>query len=178
MESRRRSGRASGNLGIDRLIVIVIRALLFDIWRQRHRSELIQDFEENTLIMEFHMTDSFREHLDASAGQFAFAKRADRAFFDRMGIATEALPNVPLLLMEEQDLDLAFRVFLDPNEAGGNHFGVIANQNITGIQIIDDVMEMLMLNRLFFAIDHQETAIIAFGHRALGNQLFRELKIK
>jgi phosphosulfolactate synthase (CoM biosynthesis protein A) len=95
-----------------------------------------------------------------------------------MGIADEAFPNIAFDLVKEQDFDLALGVLFDPDETGGDDLGVVANQDIARLQIVDDIVKTLVLNRLLFPVDHHETAFIALLNWGLGNQLFRERKIK
>jgi hypothetical protein len=61
---------------------------------------MVQHFQENPLIMEFHVADPFGEDLDASAGELAIAKGADGALLDGMGIADEAFPRVAFELVQ------------------------------------------------------------------------------
>jgi len=111
------------------------------------------------------MTDSFGQDLDASAGELAIPKGADGAHFDGMGIAHETFPGIAFELVQKKHLDFALGVLFDPNKTGGDDFGVIPHEHIAGVEIVEDIMEFLMLDRFLFAVDDKEAAFIAFLHR-------------
>jgi hypothetical protein len=95
-----------------------------------------------------------------------------------MGIADEAFPNIALRFGEEQNFDLAMGVELFAHETGGDDLGVIANQDVAGLQIFHDVVELFVLNRFLLPVNHHEPALIAFFNWGFGRSALRAAQIE
>ena len=63
MQSCCRRSSTSLVLGIYGLISVFVLQLMCDVWRQRHFTELIEDFFKNTIIFKPDQTVSFFQHI-------------------------------------------------------------------------------------------------------------------
>ena len=60
-------------------------------------------------------------------------------------------------------------------EPGRQNPGIIHHQTVTGIQVVQNIIKMLMLHLSRCAVQEHQTGCIPFFQRCLGNQFLREI---
>ena len=97
MEASGRCSSGSRDFRIDGLIIVVIGDLLFDLGWKRHLAKAFQDLKEDTRVVEFHVTDAFRQFFDAGAAKRAVSKSYRTSRMDGLGVAHKAFPRIGFL---------------------------------------------------------------------------------
>ena len=164
--------------GIDGLIAIRIIQLFPDIWGQRNISEFLKNLIENAMIDHLHLPESLFLDFDALCLESAIMEAHDCSELDRMSIAEQAFPYIIRKLSQQQHFHMCPGFFLDPVETGRDDSRIIADEDISFMEIIHDVIEMLMFQFSALHMDHHHPAGLAVLQRSLGNELLRELIIK
>ena len=77
-----------------------------------------------------------------------------------------------LQLFQKQNLSVALGLGFDAKKPSWDNLGVIADENIAFMKIIEDVIEALMLDGLILAVDHQKAAMVTLFHRRLSDKFF------
>jgi len=78
---------------------------------------------------------------------------------------------------KEKTLNLP-AIWSQGSKSGRQHRGVIANEGIACIQKLWQISEIVVVNRLFNPVHHQQTRTIASGWWGLGDQTFGQLIIE
>ena len=81
-------------------------------------------------------------------------------------------------LAQEENLDFGAGFLLVSIEQGGKHAGIVEDEKVVFVEIVDNLLEDAMLYRTGFAIDHHEARLVAVFGRILGNLLFGEFELE
>ena len=174
MQSRRGCGGGADLTGIDGLIPLLILKFLLDVGRQGHLPKAFQHFQKNSFVPEFHHPVAVLPHFPNNGRQLAVSENdlvADLHF--PTGLA-QALPALVAQVPQKQHLHHAAGGTV-PHEPGGQHPGIVHHQTVAGVQIVDDVVKMLMLNFPGFPVQHHQPGTVPPLQRRLGDQLFRQI---
>ena len=166
-------------LRVDRLVPSGVLQLFVDIGRQRHFPEPIQQLFKNAAVKEAHGPSAGLGHISEDlAPEKPVSEGTDRAGLQPAPGPDERFPVGGVFPAQQQDLHRDACVLLDAQQACRNDPGLVDDQRVPGIQIIDDIVEVPVLNTLICPVIDQQAAVVAGFGRSLGDQLLRELVIK
>ena len=63
-------------------------------------------------------------------------------------------------------------------QTGGNDLGVVDDQRVALLQIVDDIVKVLMLNGVRVAVEHHQATVIAGLDGVLGDTLLGQIIVK
>ena len=132
VQPRRRRGRAALDLGIDRLIALLIGKLLLDVGRQRHLAEALERFKEDALVIEPYHAVSVRQHIHDLRRQLTAAKLHFRALAQMLARTHDAFPGLLSAVDEQQHLARAAARQTLAEKSRRQHAGVVQDQAIAG----------------------------------------------
>ena len=90
----------------------------------------------------------------------------------------QRFPVIGIQTAQEEDLHLAARLIAMADQARRHHARIIENQCISRLNILLQVIEMIVADRLLHRIEHHEPRCIPRLDRRLCNALFRKFIIK
>ena len=100
MQTRRRSGGRTVDLGIDRLIAFSVCQFFLDVRGQRHFAQTLQLLQENALVVEFHQAVARFRLTNDGRRQCTVTKNDLRTGVELASGLRQALPHIPFLLGE------------------------------------------------------------------------------
>ena len=86
------------------------------------------------------------------------------------------LPGVPPDLLKQQKLHVPTGALPITEQPGRQHPGVIDHQQITGIQIVDDIMENTLAGNTGLPVHQHDPRGVPWLDRRLGDKVFRQIK--
>ena len=183
MQTGRRGGRASLLAGIDRLVAVVVLQLRRNVGRQGHQTHDVQDLI-NVLIfvMVVFKADeaiALLDHTDHLADENTATEHHTHAHTGALTRLDQRLPGIQLVRAKQEQFDLgilpAFGVAV---QTGGNDLGIVDDQRVALLQIIQNIVKMPMLQRVRVAMHDHQAAVITRLDRMLGNTLLGQIVIK
>lgn len=172
---RRRS--TADDLGIDRLITLLILEFFLNIGRQRHAAELLQHLKEDTFIMEFNQTVAVRQDFLNLRRQLTIAESDLRALAQTASRTDQALPDIVAAVDQQKDLrNAAARAVSD--QARGQDAGIVEHETVAGIQELRQLIKMMMPDFSGLFVQYQQTGGVPLIQRSLGNQTLGQIIIK
>ena len=142
MQASRRRCRRTGGFGVNRLVALGVVQLFLDIRRQRHRTELIQNFQENALVMEADQAIAVRLNLFDRRGQQAVAKGQLHALACLAPRAGQAFPQAVALIGQQQHLDRRGAPHGVAHQARRDHARIIEYHAVARLHILQQVAEV------------------------------------
>ena len=168
-----RSGRTAF-LGIDGLISLLVGKLRPDIGRKRHLAQPFQNLQEDSLIAEFHDPVSVLFHLGDHSSQLTFAENDLLAHLHFSAWLAEAFPLLIPQIPQKQDLHCTARRTV-AQKSGWQHPGIVHNQAVTRLEIIQNVKKMPVGSLARIAVQNQQPGGIPLQQGSLRDQLFRQI---
>ena len=103
----------------------------------------------------------------------SFAKHKLHADACTLAGLDQALPSIQFVLTEQEQLDECFfsTLYVSVN-ARRNNLGVIDNQHVTLVKVIEDIIKMTVCDALLGSVKHHQARGVAFFHGVLRNELF------
>ena len=175
-EMQSRSRRCGGALmaRVHGLIPLAILELLVNIRRQRHFAQRVQRRLKRALAFKFHDSAAHVGRFQHAPAQTAVAEYDLRARLQLFAGLDQRLPPLRRKLFQQKHLARAAGRTLAV-EPRGNDARVVHHQHVAGIQIIDHVVKMPVLNFVGVAVNHHQPAVIARLDRRLRNALLRQI---
>ena len=173
-----RRGGGAVDAGIDGLIPFLILQLLLDIGGQGHLSKLAQDLQEDALIAEADLFLAVVQGFHDLGGELSVAEaelRADRGLPAR---ARQAFPDVAAGILEQKDLHSPAAGNAVAHQTGRKDAGIVQNQRVAGLEIVDHVVKMPVLDLSALPAENQQSGAVALLKRRLRDQLRRKLIVK
>ena len=92
----------------------------------------------------------------------------------------EHVPQLVLFiqLTQQEHLDFGTGLFLVAVEASREHLGVIEDEAVAIVEVVENLLKHTVLNFTGLAMENQKTRFIAHGSRFACNQLLGQLKFK
>ena len=165
-------------LGIHRLIPVLILQLVSDIRRQRHLPQLVQNFLENAFVGKLNQPVSLLHHIHDRPLQKTVTKGNHRPRLRLLPRFHQRFPDIMLLSLEQQYLDLRFRILLHTKQPGRNHLRVIDDKAVPFLQIGGNIPKPFMLDLPRILVQHKQPGRRPVLQRVLRNQFLRQIKIK
>ena len=166
-------GRRGGavDFAVDRLIFGIIRQLLLNIRRKRHCAYFGEDILKHTVEDKFHHAFAFLPALGDFGGKLVGKDdfRADIQFFARTNDAT---PMGVIDTAKEQKLNLARKALSMPDQTGGNDLGIIDDEDVAGVKIVQNVGKHFVFPFPRLAVNDQKTRRVPGLRGVLGDQFF------
>ena len=138
---------------------IFVRAIVQEAQRSAARSRVVDDFGHEFVVLteiQFVADADFTGGIDENVPQQRFAVE----------------------FMQQEHRDLCAGLFLFAAEAGGEDARVVHDEDVTLVEIFEDVLESLVFNLLLLPVHDHELAFVAVGARLVGNQFLREIIVK
>ena len=177
MKSCRRCCRAAVKLRVHRLIHVRIFQLVCDVRRQRHLTEPFQNLLKDPVIIEFHQAIPIIQNIHDFCGQRAVAKGHFRPRTQLLAGTHQCLPNIILTPLQQQNFRICAGSLLGSEESCRNHSGVVQNQRLSRLQVINNVMENLMLQLTGIPVNAEHSAAVPLLIGILRNQFLWQVKI-
>ena len=174
MQPGGRCGGGSHLPGIDRLITLLVLQLRLDIGRQRHLAQTLQNLQENALVVELHHPVSVLPYLFHSGSQFPVAENNLIARLHFPPRLAQALPAFVSQVPQQQHLHRAAGGPV-AQQPGRQHPGIVHHQAVSGVQIVDNIVKMLMGDFSGFPVQNHQPGGIPLFQWSLGNQFLRKL---
>ena len=92
--------------------------------------------------------------------------------------ADKRLPVRGVAAAEQQYLHRHAGILLDAKQAGGDHLGLVDDQGIAGVEVVDDIVEVLMFDLPAVPVVNQQAAVVPGFHGGLGDQLFGKVIVE
>ena len=140
--------------GIDCLVAFLVLKLLLNIRRQRHLADLVKNSVEIPLIREFDQTVSILYDFQYFGSHESVAKGKAISGLGTFAGAGQYLPNVVPFRGKKQKFHPCPRSLFDAVYSGGKNAGIVQNQTVVWVQIIDDVIKMPVLNLTAFLVQN------------------------
>ena len=177
MKPCRRRCRASVKLRIHCLVHVRIFQLVCDVRRQRHLTEPVQHLLKNSIIIKLHQTISIVQNIHDFCGQRAVAKGHSRSRAKLLAGTHQCLPDIILTPLQQKNFRICAGSLLGSEESCRNHSGVVQNQRLSRLQVINNVMENLMLQLTGIPVNAEHSAAVPLLIGILRNQFLWQVKI-
>ena len=174
VQTRRGCGGAALLPGVHRLVALTILQFFVDVGRQRHLAQLVQRSLHRALAGEVHDAPAVLLHLRDGRHKTSAAEEHLRARAQLLARAHDGLPLLRRKLLQKQDLAGPAAGTL-ADQSRGDHAGLVDHQRVAGVQIVDDVVKMPVLDAVVPPVQHHQPAVIPRLHRRLRNALLRQI---
>ena len=179
MEAGGGSGGGAFLLRVYGLVTVRVGELFVDIGRQGHFAQPVQHFFKDTVAMEtddpsadlFHVI----QHLTAEQ---PVPEGTDGSGAEPAAGTDKRLPVRGAAAAEQQYLHRHAGILLDAKQAGGDHLGLVDDQGIAGVEVVDDIVEVLMFDLPAVPVVNQQAAVVPGFHGGLGDQLFGKVIVE
>ena len=190
MQACRGRGHRALHLGVDRLIAVFVFGVICagDVWRKRHLADLLQAFHEDAIVLELHdpgavvgvADDGGAEHfvlriVGLSAVRRHPGEHHGVAYLKAPAGANQGLPAVlgPVACQPfaQKELYLGAGALLHAEKARRQHLGIVQHQAVAGLQVLQYVIKMPVLDAPVAHVNDHEAALVALGRRHLGDEL-------
>ena len=191
MQARcRRRGRVLLVHGVDRLVLLGVALVLRDVGRQGHVARLVDGLiqaeplgrrepHDAAAAVGLHEVENLarEDHRGRLGGVGPAGTILDHgARLQALARVHLAFPDVAqriqvLAPLEEQRLGQAARLALVADQAGRHHAGLVGDEQVARLQIVEDVVEMAVVERAVPAMQHEQAAGVARLRRLLSDQL-------
>ncbi len=183
MQSRRGSGRRALLARVDRLVAVTVGKALGDVGRQGHHADLLQDIVNTgiRLVIVGKANDAVALFDDVGHRGTQDAAAEDQLHTDTRTLPglDQGLPGIQLMLTQEQQLDLCLLAPCHVSvKTGGDDLGIIDDQHVAGVEIVDNIVKMAVRHRSRAPIEHHQARMVARFHRMLRDALLGEVIIK
>ena len=178
MQPRGRRGGAAVHLGVDGLVARLVFQLFVDIRRQGHLAEAVEHILKHALVEEAHGAPAVLADGQDFRDELAVAEHEARAGLGLFAGLEDDLPIRQVQPTQEQELNRAAGAFLHAVQARGDDAGLVDDQHIAGVQVVDHIAEDFMLNRAGIAMVDEQAAAVARLDGRLRDQLLRQVIIK
>lgn len=165
-------------LGVDGLVAVLVFQLFMDIGWQGHVAQAFQNLQENAIVGKLHNPSPVVQLCHDGCRQATVPKAHNRASLEAFGGLGQDLPLVAGGVFEEEELDLTAGIRLVAIEAGGQDPGVVHDQGVARVELVNDVVKAGVGHGLAVPVDDQEAGGIPLLQRCLGNQVLGQVKIK
>ena len=178
----RRGGRG-GMLfshGVDGLVVLVVTLVVGDVGRQRRAARLVDglvegaarrrlEADEAPAAVVVHVVDDLAGEADLGGGRRVGAAGAvvdAGALLEALAGLDEALPHVTegvdvLAAAQQQGLGEAAGLVLAADEARGHDAGLVGDEQVAGLEVVDQVEEVAVLDGAVLAVEDEQVAVVA-----------------
>ena len=143
MQAGCRCGSGSHFPAVNSLIPLLIRQFCLDIGWQRHLAQTFQNFKENPFIPEFHNAVSIFLDLCNNSSQFSVTKDHFIANLHLPSGFAKALPLLIAKIPQKQDFHSSTCGSVAQKPCRQNA-GIVHYQTVTGLQVINNIVEMFM----------------------------------
>jgi len=183
MQARRGCRRRSVFTGIDGLITIIVLKPLGNIGRQRHEADDVQQLVDigifvvivlkaDQAVSFLHNVGDLTQKETVTKDQSATDTRTLAGFYQR-------LPHIKRMRAQQKQLDPCLFASLHMAvKSCGNHAGVVDDECIAGLQVVNDIVKMLMENRSRCAIKVHQARMVTGLQGRLRNALLGQVVVK
>lgn len=144
MQPRRWRCRRADDLGIDGLIALAVGKLRLDVGRKRHFAELLQNLKKNALVMKSHQPIAAFQHGLHRRSQLTLSEGQLCPLVELAAGLDEAFPQAAALVRQQQHLGCAAAWYAVPQKPRRNDARVVHDKAVTGMQMVDELIKMLM----------------------------------
>ena len=138
-------------LRVNCVVAAAVLELMMDIGRERHLSEGIQDFLENTVKAEPDQSVALVHNICYLADQWTIircpvrtSEQDSRAHFTLLPGLYKTLPGVGGLSDKKKDLDFAESALSHAVETGRDDLRVVDDKSIARLKVIDHILERIV----------------------------------
>ena len=171
-------GRGAADFpGIDGLVPLAVLQLLLDVGRQRHFTQPLQHLQEDALIIKADDAVAALRHALHGGLQFSIAEKDLRAGPGLPARAAEAFPAALPQVPQQHQLHAAAGG-PGADQPGRQHPGIVKDHAVPFPQIVQQIIKMPVLQFPCGLIQMQQAGAIPPLQRGLGDQFFRQVKIK
>ena len=150
-----------------------------NIGRQGHLAQTVQHFLKDTVAVETDDPSADVLHVvQHFAAEQTVPEGTDGPGTKPAAGADEGFPVCGVVPAQKENLHRNAGVFLHTEQTRGDDLGLVNDQGISRVEIINNIVEVLMLNLSVFPVVYQETAVIPRFHGGLGNQLFGKVVVE
>ena len=179
VETGGRRGGGAVLFRIDGLVPVAVFQLFMDIRRKGHLAQTVEDLLKDAVVDKADGASADFLHIaEDLAGQEPVPENTAGSGLQPAAGADQGFPLGGAEAPEEQDFHRDAGILLDAEQARGNHAGLINDQRVSRIQVIDNVKEMPVFYGAILPAVNQQAALIPRFHGGLGDQLFRKFIIE
>ena len=171
VQARRGGGSGAVDLGVHRLVALLVLKLLLDIGGQGHFPQPLQHLQENPLIIEAHQAVAAGQLLHHLRRQFPVAEGQLRPGAHPLARPHQALPGLVPPVDQQQHLARAAAGQPVAQQTGRKHPGIIEDQAVAGPEILRKIVKIPVLPRAGVLVQHQQPGGVPLGDGRLGDQL-------
>ena len=184
--------------GVDGLVLLGVALVLGDVGRKRHVSRLVDGGVERAaaLRLEAHQASApvVLEEVDDLAREYDLRRERrmqpacavlddDARLAEALAGVHEALPHVPqgvevFSALEQERLGHTAGAALVTHESGRHDAGLVGNEKVARVQVVDDVGEVAVLERAVLAVENEEAAGVTGLRRCLCDELVWKRVVK
>jgi hypothetical protein len=173
MKAGSRRGGTTGFTGINRLITFRVAELFMNVRGKRH----FTDRKEPLFIIKADSTDAFIRGGDDFSLDFRrnVYQRAGLKPFSRFD---QSFPGTFRQFFEKEDFNFAAALIPCTMETGRDYPAIVENENVTFVEVIDEVMKMTMLEMPGAAVEYHEARMVTGLDGMLGDEPGGEMIIE
>ena len=163
---------------VDRLIAFLILQLFRDIGRKRHFADLVQSGEKVFITVKVHDSVSVVPDLCNRGCQDPVSERKARAFTSFSAGFAQCFPAVAADLPQQKKFYTRSCSVFYPIDPGRQNPGIVGDDQITFIQIINDIIKMPVFYSTVGAVQYEHPRTVARLYGRLRYQFLGKVIIK
>ena len=174
-------GRSCGGtqlVTVDSLIALLVLQLLGDVRGKRHLSYFIERGEKAFVTVKIHHAVAVVLYSRDRRRQQTVPKGKVCSLARLFARLAECFPAVTADLTEQQKFHPRARFVLYAVNPGGQHARIVGDNQITLVEIIDDIAEAAVLHASAASVKNQQTRAVARFNGSLRYQLFGQVVVK
>ena len=156
VQPRRGRCRRAVDLGVHRLIALLILQLLLDVRRQGHLAKPLQHLQEDPFIRELYQPVAVGQLVHHLRRQFTAAENDLCALPQLLPRTDKALPHIVAPVDKQQNFAGSAAGQSVPQQTRRQYPGVVQDQAVARTQILRQVIEMPVLYCPCFLVQHQQ----------------------
>ena len=160
-------------MGIDRLVALLILELCGDIGGERHLTDLVEGGIDVFLTLQFNDSVAVVYDVDDLGFEQPVAENELRADLRFLTGLDQRFPAIAAELLQQQEFDLRAGILLDAVDTRGDHAGVVDDQTIALVEIVEYIIKTAVLDLIVLTVKHHQSGMIPRFDRRLRDLILR-----